>query len=62
MNSTVASSNSKAPFKLVYGESVIVTLDNLTGATQLSRVQTAREMTEEVSQLVDTANKELETA
>ena len=43
----------KAPFELLYGEKVIVLLDHLTGATQLSRVLAAGEMVEEVSWLVD---------
>ena len=50
MNSTVAASTGKAPFELVYGENVMVPLDHLTGTTQLSRVQAAGEMAEEVSQ------------
>ena len=52
----------KAPFELVYSENAIVPLDHLTGVTQLSHVQAAGEMAEEVSQLVDAANTEFETA
>ena len=41
----------------------MVPLDHLTGTTQLACVQTAGEqMTEEVSRLVNMANKELETS
>ena len=61
MNSTVAASTGKAPFELVYGENVIAPLDHLTVATQLSCVQTAGEMAEEVSWLVDMIKTELET-
>ena len=54
LNSTMAASTSKARFELVYGENVMVPLDNLTGTTQLSPyVQAAGEMAEEVSCLVD---------
>ena len=49
----------KAPFELVYSESVMVPLDHLTGATQFSRMQAAGEMAEEVSWLVDAAKTEL---
>ena len=41
---------------------MMVPLDHLTGATQLSHVQAAGEMAEEVLQLVDAAKTELETA
>ena len=40
----------------------MVPLDHLTGTTQLSRVQAAGEMAEEVSWLVDAVKTELETA
>ena len=53
LNSTVAASTSKAPFELVYGENVMVPLDHLTGTTQFSHVQAAKEMAEEVLWLVD---------
>ena len=43
----------------MYDENVIIPLDYLTGATQLSRMQAAGQMVEEVSQLVDTAKTEL---
>ena len=49
----MAASTSKAPFELVYGENVIVPLDHLTGATQLSCVKAAGEIAEEVLWLVD---------
>ena len=49
LNSTGAASNGKAPFEIVYGKSGIVSLDQLTGASQLSCMQAAREMAEEVS-------------
>ena len=62
LNSTVAASTCKAPFELVYSENVMVPLDHLTGATQLSCVQAAGEMAEEVSWLVDVAKTELKTA
>ena len=39
----------------------MVPLDYLTGATQLSYVQAAGEMVEEVSQLVDSVKTKLET-
>ena len=39
LNSTVAASNGKAPFELVYSENVMVLLDYLTGTTQLSHMQ-----------------------
>ena len=55
----MAASTGKAPFELVYGENVIILLDNLTGATQLSYVLAAREVAEEVSQLVDAVKTEL---
>ena len=61
MNSTVAASTGKVPFDLVYGENVMVTLDYLTGFTQLYRVQAVREMAEEVSWLADAVKTELET-
>ena len=41
LNSTVIASTGKAPFELVYGENLMVLLDYLTGATQLSHVQAA---------------------
>ena len=44
----MAASSDKAPFELVYGESMMVPLDYPTGATQLSHVQAANEMAEEV--------------
>ena len=62
MNSAVATSTSKAPFELLYSENVMVSLDCLTGTTQFSRMQAAGEMAVEVSQLVNTAKIELETA
>ena len=62
LNSTEAASTSKAPFELVYGENVMVPLDHLTGATQLSCVQAAGQMAEEVSRFVDAAKAEIETA
>ena len=49
LNFTVAASTSKAPFKLVYSENVIVLLNYLTGASQLSHLQATGEMAEEVS-------------
>ena len=58
----MATLTGKAPFELVYGDNVIVPLDYLTGTTQLSRVKSAGEMAEEVSQLVDVAKTELKTA
>ena len=61
MNSTATASTGKAPFDFLYGENVMVPLDHLTGATQLSRVHAAGEMAEEVSRLVDMAKTELET-
>ena len=45
----------------MYSENIIVLLDHFTGATQLSRVQAAGEMAEEVLQLVN-AVKRVETA
>ena len=57
----MAALTGKAPFELVYGENVIVRLDHLAGATQLSHMQAAGEITEEVSQLVDVAKIELKT-
>ena len=57
----MAASTSNSPFELVYGENVIVPLDHLTGDTQLSRVQAAGEMAEEVSQLINVVKTELET-
>ena len=62
LNNTVAVSTSKAPFELVYDENVMVPLDYLTGATQLSYVWAAREIAEELSRLVDLVKTELETA
>ena len=62
LNSTVADSAGKAPFEMVYGENVMVSLDHLTGTTQLSHVQAAGEMAEKVLQLVDIAKTELKTA
>ena len=61
LNSIVAASTSKVPFELVYGGNVIVPLD-LTGAAQLSHMQAAGEIAEEISWLVDMAKTELETA
>ena len=61
LNSTVAASIGKAPFELVYSENFLVPLDHLTGATQFSHVQTAGEIPEEVSWLVEAAKTELET-
>ena len=58
----MAASTGKAPFELVYIENVIVPLDHLTGATQLSHIQTAGEMAEEVSWLVDVVKTKLKTA
>ena len=58
----MAASTGRAPFELMYGENVIVPLDNLTGATQFSHVQAVGEMAEEASRLVDAAKIELETA
>ena len=62
MNSAVAASISKEPFELVYGENVMVPLDHITGATQLSHMQAAGKMSEEVSRLVDVAKTQLEIA
>ena len=62
MNSSVANSTGKEPFELFYSENVMVPLDYLTGTTQLSRVQDAGEIAEEVLRLVNAANTELETA
>ena len=58
----MAASTNKAPFELVYGGNVMVSLDYLTGTTQFSGMQATGEMAEEVSQLVDAAKTELETA
>ena len=58
MNSTLEASTGKAPFQLVYGGNVNVPLDPLTGATQLSCVQAAGKMDEEVLWLVDVAKAE----
>ena len=55
LSCAVTASTGKATFKLVYAENVTVPLDHLTGATQLSHVQVAGEMAEEVSRLVDAA-------
>ena len=58
----MAASTGKAPFKLVYDKNVTVPLDHLTGTTQFSHMQAARDMAEEVSWLVDAAKIELKTA
>ena len=58
----MAASTSKAPFELVYSENVMVLLDHLTVATQLSCKQTSGEIAEEVLHLVDVVKTELETA
>ena len=60
LNSTVAASAGKAPSELVYSENVIIPLDHLTGATQFPNMQTAGEIAEKVSWLVDVVKKELE--
>ena len=57
----MAASTGKGPFDLVYGENVLILLDHLTGATQLSRVQAAGDLAGEVSWLVDAVKTELET-
>ena len=58
----MAASTGKAPFELMYGENIMVPLDYLTDATQLSRVQAAEEIAKKVSWLVDVAKTELETS
>ena len=58
----MAASTSKAPFELVYVENVIVPLDHLTGATQLSHMMAFGEMAEEGSWLVNAVKTKLETA
>ena len=59
LNITVVALTCKTPFELVYGGIVIVPLDHLTGSTQLSHLQTAREMSEAVLWLVNMAKTEL---
>ena len=48
----MAASTGRPPFELVYGKNVMVPLDHLTSANQLSHVQAAWEIAKEVSQLV----------